>query len=483
MFILIMQFFWKYIDDVMGKGIPVYIILELLFFVSVSLIPLALPLAILLSSIMTMGNMAENNELTALKSSGLSLYRILRPLIIVVLLLAAGTFYCANYLIPVANLKWHSIIYDVQNTKISALLTPGAYTRELEGYAIKVDDLQGDSFTNIIIHDHTGNNELKTIRAKSGRMYRSDNGKYMFFELKQGTVVEELSAQAPIFDGTGNIIKGKNSNRPARRSSFETCVYKIDVSGFTFEKSDDELFGNDYEMLNVFQLSDAKDSLQKKSDKAMVNYGMGHVQDDLYYQSLKYDSTIAQVSQKEGYRDLSLPARELNWSHFNSNEQKDAIAFVQSKLRQKLDAIKSQKQYYDILNRSLREYDIESHRKFALTYAVIVLFFVGAPLGAIVRKGGFGAPVVIAALLFMLYFVLISTGESLARSEVVPAWFGMWFASFLLTPFAFWIMRAAANDAPLFVMDNWVRMFEKWKRKSKKEKTEPRSKHANSPSH
>lgn len=467
MFILIMQFFWKYIDDVMGKGIPVYIILELLFFVSVSLIPLALPLAILLSSIMTMGNMAENNELTALKSSGLSLYRILRPLIIVMLILATATFYCANYLIPVANLKWHSIIYDVQNTKISALLTPGAYTKELEGYAIKVDNLDGDSFTNIIIHDHTVTNELKTIRAKSGRMYRSNNGKYIFFELKAGTVVEELSAQAPIFDGQGNMITGKHSNRPSRRSSFETCVYKIDVSGFTFEKTDDELFGNDYEMLNVFQLSAAKDSLQMRSDKAMISYGIGHMNDDLLYQSLKYDSTIVNTVKQEGYRDLSLPERTLTWSNFNENEQRDAIGFVQSKIRQKLDAINNQKSFYDILNRSLREYDIESHRKFALTYAIIVLFFVGAPLGAIVRKGGFGAPVVIAALLFMLYFVLISTGESLARSEIVPAWFGMWFASFLLTPFAFWIMRAAANDAPLFVMDNWVRMFERIRNKKK----------------
>ncbi|MEY3127359.1 MAG: hypothetical protein RL273_1540, partial [Bacteroidota bacterium] len=129
MFILILQFFWLYIDDLMGKGLGVFIILELLFYVSASLIPLALPLAILLSSLMTFGNLSEKNELTALKSSGLSLYRIIRPLFFVVLIISFATFYFANYVIPVANLKWHSLIYDIQNTKIATLLTPGVYTK------------------------------------------------------------------------------------------------------------------------------------------------------------------------------------------------------------------------------------------------------------------------------------------------------------------------------------------------------------------
>ncbi|MGJ8661870.1 MAG: LptF/LptG family permease, partial [Bacteroidota bacterium] len=169
-----MQFFWLYIDDLMGKGIEIFIILELLLFVSASLIPLALPLAILLSSIMTFGNLSENNELTALKASGLSLLRIMRPLIVVVVIIASCTFYFANYVIPVANLKWHSIIYDIQNTKIAAILSPGAYTKELDGYAIKVDDVDNDKFTNIIIHDHTNNGEIKTIRAENGRMYKSE---------------------------------------------------------------------------------------------------------------------------------------------------------------------------------------------------------------------------------------------------------------------------------------------------------------------
>ena len=243
---LIMQFFWLYIDDLMGKGIEVSVILQLLFYVSASLIPLALPLAILLSSIVTFGNLSENNELTALKSSGLSLLRIMRPLIILVSIIAICTFYFANYVIPVANLKWHSIIYDIQNTKISTILSPGAYATELDGYAIKVDEVNGDNFTNIIIHDHTNNNEIKTVRAKDGRMYKSENGKYIYFELNTGSIVEELSSQAPVFNEQGDLIPTKNNNRPGRRTKFNQATYKIDLSGFALNKSEEELFKNDH---------------------------------------------------------------------------------------------------------------------------------------------------------------------------------------------------------------------------------------------
>ena len=195
----------------------------------------------------------------------------------------------------------------------------------------------------------------------------------------------------------------------------------------------------------------------------MTNFATGHVNEDLFYQSLKMDS--AAKRQLEGFRDIALNARTLKFGDFNEIERNSTITSVQAKLRRKLESINSQFDFFQVLNRNANEFEIEMHRKFALTYAILVLFFVGAPLGAIVRKGGFGAPVVIAALLFMVYFVLISSGESLSRSEVVPTWFGMWFASILLTPFAIWLMRSAANDAPLFVMDNWIKRFEKLKRK------------------
>jgi lipopolysaccharide export system permease protein len=460
MFILIMQFLWKYIDDLMGKGLDSFVILELLFYVSASLIPLALPLAILLSSIMTFGNLAENNELTALKSSGLSLYRIMRPLTFMVIGIACFTFYFANYVIPVANLKWHSLIYDIQNTKISALLTPGVYSKELDGYAIKVEEGTDNSFKGILIHDHTDPKEIKTIRANDGKIYKSENGKYLFFELNEGYVTEELAPQSPTFLPNGELHRSKNNNRPSRRSNFEKATYKIDLSGFSLKRSQDELFADKHEMLNVFQIYHAIDSVKTNGRTIVLNFLQSLKNDHAYFQSHAYKPIeSANIS---GLPEMdSIRPQTIDFDKLSANDKLNAITLAQSKLRRKNQNLDGQKAYIESIDTDMNGYWIEFHRKFALTYAIVVLFFIGAPLGAIVRKGGFGAPVVIAALLFMIYFVLISVGDSLANSQVVTPFWGMWFASFVLTPIAYILMRAAANDAPVFDKDAWRRFFKR----------------------
>lgn len=464
MFILIMQFLWKYIDDLMGKGLGAFVILELLFYVSASLIPLALPLAILLSSIMTFGNLSENNELTALKSSGLSLYRIMKPLTIVVLIIAGFTFYFANYVIPVANLKWHSLIYDIQNTKIAAIITPGVYSKELDGYAIKVDEGTDDHFKGILIHDHTNPKEIKTIRADEGRIYKSENGKYLFFELINGFVTEELSPQSPTFSSNGELHRNKNNNRPSRRSNFEKATYKIDLSGFSLQRSQDELFADKHEMLNVFQIYSAVDSVRINTTKIQESFVRNMKNDHAYFQSVNFKPDTLNVSGENQLKPP--PAETMRFKELSEMDKYLAINFAQSKLRRKNRNLEAQAEHLQSIDGDIGAYWIEFHRKFALTFAIVVLFFIGAPLGAIVRKGGFGAPVVIAALLFMIYFVLISIGDSLASSQVVSPAVGMWFASAVLTPIAFILMRAAANDSPVFDKDAWSRFFKRFKRKN-----------------
>ena len=274
MFILVMQFFWKYIDDLMGKGLGVGVIIELLFYVSASLIPLALPLSILLSSIMTFGNLSEHNELTALKSSGLSLYRIIKPLTSVVIIIAIFTFYFANYVIPVANRKWHSLIFDIQQTKIASILTPGAYSNELDGFAIKISDGDESSFNNIIIHDHRDPETLKTVRAETGSVYRSTHGKHLYFELKNGAIIEELNPQAPQYGAQGTQV-GPSNTYPSRRTNFEHSTYKVDLTGFSLNRSDDDLFKDKHEMMNVFQISFTLDSIQKNAQDVLKNFTKG----------------------------------------------------------------------------------------------------------------------------------------------------------------------------------------------------------------
>ncbi len=453
-----MQFFWKYIDDLMGKGISVIVIIELLIYVSASLIPLALPLAILLSSIMTVGNLAEHNELTALKSSGLSLYRILRPLTSIVLIIAFATFLFANYVIPVANLKWHSLIYDIQNTKISTIIKPGAYSKELEGYAIKVDEGTENEFKGVLIHDHTDPKQVKTIRAKEGKIYKSESGKELFFELKDGSVMEELAPLPPSYSPDG-VSHGTN-NRPSRRSNFDQATYKIDLSGFDLSRSQEDLFKDKYEMLNVFQINNALDSIHRSTRDIVANFLLSVKSDHPYFMARNYQKTDKKANKNQ---KAFVPDTTIQFNQLSIDDKIKGILVAQTRLRNKAKNLDSQADFLFVLEKGIDKYLIEFHRKFALTFAIIILFFVGAPLGAIVRKGGFGAPVVIAALLFMVYFVLITIGDNLANNNTVSPFVGMWFPSMVLLPIAIWLMRSAAKDTPLFSFPLISKLF---KRKS-----------------
>ncbi len=456
---LIMQFTWVYIDDLMGKGLSTAVIIELMFYVSASLIPLALPLAILLSSIMTLGNLAENNELTALKSSGLSLFRILRPLTQTVILIATATFFFSNYVIPVANLKWHSIIFDIQETKVGMLLTPGSYSKEIDGYAIKVKSGKNNTFYGITIHDYTNPNILKTVKADSGTVYKGDNGRYLLFHLSHGIVHEELQAQAPVFTNQGKPFRSGDF-RPSRTTQFKAATYKMELVGFNFNKSDEELFKNDFEMLNVFQISEAKDSMQRKQDQMLSDFAKNNLNNRPFTQSVNFEKIKNPMHKLNGNAQeieqlQAIPEKVIKLSDLTPKERAAAVNTAIMSARSMSSTTMDQASMTTVLYKNYNLFQIEFHRKFALSGAIIVLFFVGAPLGAIVRKGGFGAPVVIAALLFMVYFVLFSVGESLATGEVVSPILGMWLPTIVLIPIACILMTAAANDMKVFDKKLW----------------------------
>lgn len=282
----------------------------------------------------------------------------------------------------------------------------------------------------------------------------------MFFELNEGYVTEELAPQSPTFLPNGELHRSKNNNRPSRRSNFEKATYKIDLSGFSLKRSQDELFADKHEMLNVFQIYHAIDSVKTNGRTIVLNFLQSLKNDHAYFQAHLYKPIeSANIS---GLPEMdSIRPQTIEFDKLSANDKLNAITLAQSKLRRKNQNLDGQKAYIESIDTDMNGYWIEFHRKFALTYAIVVLFFIGAPLGAIVRKGGFGAPVVIAALLFMIYFVLISVGDSLANSQVVTPFWGMWFASFVLTPIAYILMRAAANDAPVFDKDAWRRFFKR----------------------
>ena len=430
----------------MGKGLSIWVILELLFYVSANLIPLALPLAILLSSLMTFGSFAENNELTALKSSGLSLYRIMRPLMVIVTIISISTFYFANYVIPVFNLKFHTLIYDIQNTKISSILTPGVYTKDFAGYSIKVKSFNDTVYKGITIHDYSHPTELKTVKANEARIYKSANGQYMFFDLKNGRILEELDIQNPLFLPDGTVQN--HSGRPARVSYFEHGTYKLNIAGFNLSRTDEDLFTDKYEMMNVFQISTAMDSLEKKKSQVLETFAK-----NIGKEFVSFNDKIMYQDPNTGLSNVTVPI--IDYQNLNSVDKLQARNTVISRLRRTNETIENQDQFILVMEKESDLYWIEFHKKLALTYAVIVLFFVGGPLGAIIRKGGFGAPVVVAALTFMVYFMLNSIGQNLAETNTVSPFIGMWLAGFFFTPVAWIITRAAANDAQVFSKEMW----------------------------
>lgn len=440
MFMLILQFFWVYIDDLMGKGLSVWVILELLMYVSAGIIPMALPLAILLSSLMTFGNLAEHNELTALKASGFSLLRIMRPLIIIVLLIAAATFFFANYVIPAANLKWHTLIYDIQNKKIATILTPGVYSKHFEGYAIKIDSLNGNQCLGVTIHDYTQPTQLRTVRAKEANVYKSVNGRFVFLNLKNGHILEELDLQNPMYLPNNSI--SNPSDRPSRVSTFDQGVYKLDLEGLDLNRSKEDLFTDKYEMLNVFQIDAAIDSIEAKKTRLLDNFIK---QSALGFLSLNQNIEKTNNNDPRIASDPKEKIEPIAVEQLSANDKQLAYNLALSKIRRNQQQLDNQQQFLTTLDRETDLYWIEFHRKFALTYAIIVLFFVGAPLGALIKKGGFGAPVVIAALIFMLYFILSSVGDNLADTGTVTPFIGMWMAAVIFTPVAYFFTKKALS--------------------------------------
>lgn len=463
MFILILQFFWVYIDDVMGKGLSIWVILELLFYVSANLIQLALPLAILLSSLMTFGSFAENNELTALKSSGLSLYRIMRPLTYIVVLISISTFYFANYVIPVFNLKFHTLMYDIQNTKISSILTPGVYTKDFEGFSIKVEAYNDSVYKGITIHDYSHPSELKTVKAKEARIYKSVNGRFMFFDLQNGKILEELDIQNPLFLPDGSIQNP--SGRPSRVSYFEHGTYKLDIAGFNLNRTDEDLFTDKYEMMNVFQIHSVMDSLEKKKQQTLETFAKNSGKE-----FVSFNDKIVYNDPNSGLVQVQ-KVSSVQFKQLTEVDKLQARNIVISRLRRTNETVDNQDQFMEVLEKESDLYWIQFHKKLALTYAIVVLFFVGAPLGAIIRKGGFGAPVVVAALTFMVYFMLNSIGQNLAETNTVSPFFGMWLAGFFFTPVAWIITRAAANDAQVFSKEMWNKGLIKLFRKNARSRT------------
>lgn len=446
MFILLMQFLWKYIDDFVGKGLEWYIIVKLMFYVSVTFVPMALPLAILLSSLMTFGNLGEKYELTAIKASGISLRIIMKPLIMISIIISGIAFYFSNNVMPYANLKFKTLLYDVQSKKPAVNIQEGMYYDGIDGFIIKIGkkDKDGKTLHNIMIYDHTersGNSKL-TI-AKSGKMELTSDNRFLFFTLYDGNNYNE------------NLNTYENmQTRPMIRSSFKQEFRRFDLSAFAYSKTNENLFKNHFQMLNLKQLTQTEDTLKIGLKNKKTEFYKNSMNRFQFLTSL-YDTTT------KFKKDTTLNLKNNILSSFEASKRNTLLETALQSAR----AAKNEIDYWSIDFKDneeyIRRYDIEWQRKFTLSIACLILFFIGAPLGAIIRKGGFGLPVVMSVLFFVIFHIISMIGEKSAREGILGAFQGMWLSSLIFLPIGIILTFKATTDSPLFDSDVWARVIKK----------------------
>jgi len=431
-FLLLMQFLWKWIDDLVGKGLEISEIGELLFFASVRFVPLALPISMLLASVMTFGTLSEKYELIAIKSAGMSLRRIMNPLIVFVVFISIGSFLFSNYVMPIANLKSGSLLYSIQKQKPALNIKEGVFYDGIEGYSIKVEEKSDDgkSLKNIMIYNHrNGNNNI--LIAKSGSMSLTKDEGFLKFQL---------------FDGY-SYLQGKEKRGkkryPYRTTKFKEDLVLFDLSGFDFKRTSAELYKGHYAMLNNQQLTNAIDSLKTKLSERTLQI-TENIEGKYNYILDKNKKEI------EGVVSDTFSIKSIRIYDYALNKLRA--------LKSVTNTANSDLEYRSYI---IRKHRIEWHRKIALAIACIILFLVGAPLGAIIKKGGFGMPVMVSVFFFVFYHVINIIGEKAAKEATLSVVEGMWLANFIFLPIAIFLIYKTSKEITFLDYKKYTNFFEK----------------------
>lgn len=447
LFVLILQFFWLWIDDFVGKGIDGPIILELITYLSATLVPLALPLAVLLSSIMTFGNLGETFELVAIKSAGIGLIRFMRPLMIIALLLSGLAFMFNNYVIPVANLKMRTLHTDIVNKKPAFDLKEGVFYTTIPGYAIKVGEKMNDDSTlkDIIIYESSLGLQDNIIIAESGVMRVSPDKRFLEFTLRDGWRYEERG-------------RSSTTNSEFIRLGFKEYKKVLDLSSLQLSLTADSTYKDRYEMLSVRQLDNAIDSLEKKQN---TFYERSRRELGIYLNFVQYiDSGWSEVK--------APPVKGDDFLKMIPDTARTAVLDQAITYAGSLNgSLEISAMDFETQRKELRLHLVEWHQKFTMSIAVFILFLIGAPLGSIVRKGGIGTPVVFAVIFFVIFFLLINFGKKFVREDVLQPIPGMWLATFVLTPIGLFLIYKALHDSQLFNKEFYFRIIRKLRKLKK----------------
>lgn len=455
LFIVLMQFLWRYIDDMVGKGLDMLVLGEMFFYAALSLVPMALPLAILLASLMTFGNLGERLELLAMKSAGISLIHIMRPLIIFIICVSIGAFFFQNNVMPVAQVKLWSLIYSMRQKSPELDIPEGTFFKDITGYNIYVRDKSDKTglLKNMMIYDYSnGFNNARVLVADSGRLKTSADKLFLVLTLYSGESFENSKPQS----GSVQVKEAV----PYRRENFSSKEILIEFDA-NFTRTDESFFQTQYIGKNLYDLQTSIDSMGMKLDS------IKDVNATILY-SASYKKTFGTpvrgdnpppLARLQG-EDLPQEVSVINYDSLYQAQTASNKASLLGRAKSGIEYQKSDNTFKALTikdeSQKIRRHLTEWHNKFTISFACLVFFFIGAPLGAIIRKGGLGTPVVISVILFIFYYVINNIGFKMARDGVWLAWQGMWLSSAVLAPLGIFLTYKAVNDSVILNADTYL---------------------------
>ena len=444
LFVLVMQVLWLQFDKIAGKGIGISHILQFLGYIAQMQVPLALPIAILLSSIMALGTMSENYEFAAIKSAGISLQRFIRPLILLMLLLSALNFLFLNYAFPRAAFKFKNMLNDIKKTQPALALMPGTFNSEIPGYSIKFAEKYGEDenlLKDVLIYYDLNKRQanVKVITAENGEITTEEGSRYMTLILKNGHHYEELPEKKRTY--------GDQQKMQSTKALFDEHIINIDVSDLS--STDTKDYTQDREMLSLKQLTYYSDSLKipydvfvaTKAESFFIRAGINITEKD----STDYSTINSNVLE-----------------NFDDEGKKKTLNSAVDLIESALADVKGFSSVLKHKQKMINVYTTEYHKRLAFSIACLVLFFIGAPLGSIIRKGGFGFPMVMAITIFVIYFFISTFGKKMAESGAITAAFGGWLATIILFPLGIFLMIRATKDKGIFNVDTFIQPFTKF---------------------
>ena len=464
-FILLMQFVWMHVRDLVGKGVELSVLAEFFIYAVASVVPLALPLAVLLASLISFGNLGEKVELTAMKAAGISLFRIIRPLVLAVLVICVGAFYFSNSILPVTQVNLWTLIFSLRQKSPELDIPEGEFYDGISGYQIYVrhKDPKRGMMYDMMLYDYSkGFRDMTVMVADSGKIVFSDDKQYLMLHLYSGESFENLDRKQQRATGT-------TKNIPYRRETFAEKQLLIDFNS-DLTRMDESVLADQHVSKNTWQLIQSIDSVHtlsvekgsEQSKQLVESRYMGrerHSAEENEQIARRYDQRKQEETAKGG-GSLAACNPDSLFASLSDAKKERVLSIAIERARSQSDQVDYNAVVLDDYQRYIRRHEIELHRKFTLAFACLIFFFIGAPLGAIIRKGGLGTPVIISVVMFIIYYIIDNTGYKMAREALWPCWAGMWLSSFVLLPIGIFLTYKAATDSALFNPEAWMKMLE-----------------------